>query len=170
MKLNIGCGDKIRFGWVNLDRIGYLGVNVIHDLERYPYPFKDNTFSDIHAEQVIEHLEKFHTSVNELIRILRPEGVLKMIVPHFSDASAHHPYHKRYFSCEAFRKSRFGKPRPLWLSTVLDVKVQFYKGKYFWNYIIEPLVNWNDSTREIWENTGLHNIFPATLIHVVMKK
>lgn len=40
MKLNLGCGNDIREGWVNLDINKKEGVNVVHDLNEVPLPFE----------------------------------------------------------------------------------------------------------------------------------
>ena len=48
MKLNLGCGRDIREGYVNLDKAGLDGVDVVHDLNVFPYPFEDNEFDEIH--------------------------------------------------------------------------------------------------------------------------
>jgi predicted SAM-dependent methyltransferase len=57
MKLNIGCGKKILEGYVNLDKIKLPGVDVVQDLNKYPWEFQDNTFDEIYADNVMEHLE-----------------------------------------------------------------------------------------------------------------
>jgi len=56
MKLNLGCGYTILDGWVNLDYLDGQGVDVVHDLEKFPYPFKDNTFDKVLASHIIEHV------------------------------------------------------------------------------------------------------------------
>jgi len=50
MKLNIGCGKDLKEGYVNLDVVNY-GGNQIHDLNKFPYPFEENTFDEIYASK-----------------------------------------------------------------------------------------------------------------------
>ena len=61
-KLNLGCGNDYKEGWVNLENTdGYIDrkykADVFHDLNKYPYPFKSNEFDLILASHLVEHLE-----------------------------------------------------------------------------------------------------------------
>lgn len=46
-------------------------------------PFPDNTFDRIIASEVLEHVPDDHGALNELMRVLRPGGVLAATVPAF---------------------------------------------------------------------------------------
>lgn len=56
--------------------------DVVHDLESVPYPWPDNTFDEVHAYEVLEHLGRqgdfrsFFAQFQELWRILKPGGYL----------------------------------------------------------------------------------------------
>jgi predicted SAM-dependent methyltransferase len=56
-KLNFGCGEEIMEGFVNMDILKLEGVDVAHDFNKFPYPFKDNEFDEIYTSHVLEHLE-----------------------------------------------------------------------------------------------------------------
>jgi SAM-dependent methyltransferase len=81
--LNLGCGRNILESCVNLDIIKREGVDVVHDLNRFPYPFDDDSFKVVYAEHVIEHLCPMNKIkfMNEVWRVLEPEGILNLSVP-----------------------------------------------------------------------------------------
>jgi predicted SAM-dependent methyltransferase len=54
MKLNVGCGWEIFPGWVNADLAALPGVAVRCDFAKATWPFRDNTFDEILAINVVE--------------------------------------------------------------------------------------------------------------------
>ena len=47
MLLDLGCGKSKRSGAIGVDIIESEVVDVVHDLNEYPYPFADDEFNDI---------------------------------------------------------------------------------------------------------------------------
>lgn len=88
-KLNLGCGESKKDGYVNLDRQSALNPDIAYDLNNFPYPFHDSEFDLIEARHVLEHLREPFVVMKELHRILKTGGVLKIQVPHFSRAFTH---------------------------------------------------------------------------------
>jgi SAM-dependent methyltransferase len=98
-KLNIGCGPDIKPDYINLDSLKLDGVDVVHNLNRIPYPFPDGQFDEIHASHVLEHVDDLIAVMGEIRRLLRPGGRLIARVPHFScGVSYRDPTHRRLFS------------------------------------------------------------------------
>ena len=51
--LDVGCGrDKIP-GALGVDRVALPGVDVVHDLDSYPWPFEDSSFEALVREQIM---------------------------------------------------------------------------------------------------------------------
>jgi predicted SAM-dependent methyltransferase len=55
-RLNVGCGLNIKKDWINLDLHKLEGVDVVHDIEKIPWPFEDNYFDEIECFHVLEHV------------------------------------------------------------------------------------------------------------------
>lgn len=74
MKVNFGCGNNRLDGWQNFD----VELDITNVL-----PFGDNAIDFILAEHVVEHT-RYREAVlflTECIRVLRPGGVARIIVP-----------------------------------------------------------------------------------------
>jgi len=99
IKLNLGCGKDIKKSWINLDIKKYPGVDIIHDLNTYPYPFSDNYADFILMKHVLEHLDNIVKVMEEIYRILKPNGKVEIIVPYYKHKNAFtDPTHKHFFT------------------------------------------------------------------------
>ncbi len=102
-KLNLGCGREILKDYVTLDIIKLDGIDVVHDLNKFPYPFEDNTFDEIRAKSILEHLGDIQKVLEELWRISKPGAVIDIWTPHFSSLGAFvDPTHKNFFTYYSF--------------------------------------------------------------------
>ena len=106
-KLSLGCGRRIRKDYVNLDCVKLPGVDVIHNLNKYPYPFKDNEFDEVLAESVLEHLDNIIAPIEEIWRISKKGARIKISVPIFPSVWAMaDPTHKSYYTFFTFNYFR----------------------------------------------------------------
>ncbi len=122
--LDVGCG-KNKFKNQNdiiigLDKHRFEGVDVLHDLERFPYPFKDEEFDAIFCSHILEHLKEPFYVIKECRRILKNGGKIFIRTPHFSSSWAYALVHEKYFSAAAFNMVsclgfRIDKLRVNWL-------------------------------------------------------
>jgi len=87
-KLNVGCGADTRKGYVNLDRAKLKGVDVVHDLNKFPWPFRHNEFDFINCDQILEHLDDIPRSLRELWRISRKGAMIHIASPHYASPGA----------------------------------------------------------------------------------
>jgi len=94
--INLGCGPDYKEGAVNVDRKDWLKVDKVHDLNTYPYPFKDNTADKIYLLDVLEHLLEPEKAVAEAFRILKPNGILMVRVPYIKSSVAWHSLEHRH--------------------------------------------------------------------------
>lgn len=80
-RLNLGCGDDHRDGWVNVDIAAAVEPDVVHDLDDIPWPWPDNSVTEIEARHVFEHLRDPQAAFAESARVLEPGGRLVWTYP-----------------------------------------------------------------------------------------
>jgi hypothetical protein len=90
MKLNLGCGDKILAGYVNVDvapsRAGKQ-PDVLCDLRKLE-PFASGTIEEVLAVHVVEHFWRWEVVdiLKEWVRVLRPGGQMVLECPNLLTA------------------------------------------------------------------------------------
>ena len=107
MILSVGCGRRApEPGLVRLDRSPEVQPDVVWDLDEFPYPLEDSSFSTIECIDVIEHVENIPRVMEEFHRVLKPDGTLQIATPHFSSGNSFvdptHRWHLSYFSFDYF--------------------------------------------------------------------
>ena len=77
MKLNLGCGNDYREGWVNVD-IGDVKKDKELNMNETPYDFSDDYFDFVDMNQSLEHAERsqFVSIMKELHRIVKHGGIV----------------------------------------------------------------------------------------------
>ncbi|HLE07480.1 MAG TPA: class I SAM-dependent methyltransferase [archaeon] len=105
--LDIGCGLESTYYKeegavvVHADKQSSLGT-VQADINK-KLPFKDEEFDVVHCSHILEHVEDIFFSMDEIWRVLKVGGILKIYVPFWASAAAFtHPEHKHYFGFWTF--------------------------------------------------------------------
>lgn len=87
MKFNLGCGDDIRSGYINIDKVH--GAQIPEDLYRQgditslDWLAEDGSVDEIIALDCLEYLPvaKIHGALNNWANKLSKDGTLKILVP-----------------------------------------------------------------------------------------
>ena len=86
--LDIGCGANAQPGWVGLDIRELPGVDIVHDVEVYPWPLPDECVKAAMASHLVEHINPhkfgFINFMDEVWRVMQPGGEFAIAVPHGS--------------------------------------------------------------------------------------
>lgn len=101
--LDLGCGSRKRPGAIGTDLNQRSAADIIHDLSRFPYPFRDSSANEVHLDNVLEHLDDIIPVMEELHRICAPGALVTIHVPYFrSRWAAIDPTHRHQFTTLSF--------------------------------------------------------------------
>lgn len=80
--LNLGCGRRFHPAWTNFDFVSTSEHVIAHNLTQ-GIPFPDASFDVVYHSHLLEHFPKTEVELflRECCRVLRPHGVLRVVVP-----------------------------------------------------------------------------------------
>ncbi|WP_103668735.1 methyltransferase domain-containing protein [Pseudanabaena sp. BC1403] len=80
--LNIGCGSAFHPTWINIDLVAASPAVQAYDI-RKNLPYISNYFDACYSSHMIEHLtlQEAHQVIAEAFRVLKPQGIFRVIVP-----------------------------------------------------------------------------------------
>jgi SAM-dependent methyltransferase len=168
MKINLGSGAKPIQGFANIDKNrNSPNVNLVCDLDLYPWPFKDESVDEIRIAHCLEHLTDHNRAMKEIHRILKKGAMAKVTVPHFTwQLAFQDPTHKHFFGYHTFSyycgdcgyfDFQFSKCR---------TRLEFGKRLSLWNHLLEPVFN---RFPDAYEQSPLR-MFPALCVHAELVK
>jgi len=90
LKLDLGCGQRKMDGFTGVDISADCAADIVHDLNVIPWPFEDGSVEEVHASHFFEHLTGAQriAFMNELWRVLQPEGKATIITPYWASPRA----------------------------------------------------------------------------------
>ena len=134
--LDVGCGRyKLPFA-IGVDKYQWPEVDIIHDLDKYPWPFNDNSFQRLICRHSLAHLWDVVAAMEEIYRITCPGGIVEIVSPHFSSDNAFTDVTTRsffghrsmdYFCVDRPMRYRYG----LCQFRLLDVRISFLEAHSF---------------------------------------
>jgi len=152
--LDVGCGMNKQPDSIGIDRNPASRADVLADLDRFPYPFRDNSFDRVTALHVIEHVSDVIRAMEEFHRLLRPGGTLRIVTPHYTDFSSFcDPTHKTHLTSFSFRYFLLDHGGFGYYSAAKFREISVHlKLLAFWRWLgFEFLVNRFPHYRRFWE-------------------
>ncbi len=102
-KIDLGCGNTKKNGFIGVDCLSLPNVDIIHNLNQFPYPFKSDEIDEIWMDQCLEHVEHPTMVVDEIYRICKNGAKITIGVPFFRSVYAFiDPTHRNFFTPEWF--------------------------------------------------------------------
>ncbi len=109
--LELGCGFNKTPGAFGVDIIPGSQADLIHDLNKFPYPLGDSEWDRVICLDVLEHVDDVVKTVEEIWRISRPGALIEISAPFMSSVHYHtDPTHKRAFTSRSFDYFCPGRP------------------------------------------------------------
>lgn len=86
LKCDLGCGANKHPSFFGLDVRPLPGVDLVQDLEEFPWALPDNCADLVVASHLVEHINPakfgFINFMNEVWRILKPDGEFAFVTPY----------------------------------------------------------------------------------------
>jgi len=131
MMLNLGGGLTKKEGFTNVDILK--GADVQHDLNKAPYPFKDNSIDYIFCSHTLEHLKEPELFFREVQRILKKGGACEIIVPHYKHLGAYSNFgHRGFYEPNAIDNVCIENGHIVKEPFSLHIKEVIHRNKLFW--------------------------------------
>lgn len=113
--LDLGCGNNKQKGCVGMDMHDQPGVDIVHDIQNFPWPIEDGACRRIIMSHIFEHIEPKHRFevMDECWRVIRPDGQLLISCPYGGSLLEYaHPAH--YMCPNKVTFQFFDPDYPLW--------------------------------------------------------
>jgi len=134
--LDIGCGKNKIAGAIGIDLNPDSSADIIHDLNKFPYPLKESEFDMIFCRNILEHLDDIPRVMDEIWRAAKGDAIVEIVAPFPSSRWFYaDPTHKRAFVSKSF--DFFVKASPYYgnipvKSDFKILKIEYQKGTYRW--------------------------------------
>ncbi len=116
LNLEVGCGSKkISSDFIGIDILDFDCVDIVGDIFDVLKEIPSNSVDKIFSRHFFEHINDLSTLIDEFSRILKVDGKIKIIVPHFTNPYYYSDYtHTKFFGLYSFcylAKDNFGLTR-----------------------------------------------------------
>lgn len=101
--VDLGCGDGKVKGAIGVDNVRIPGVDVVADLNQ-GLPFKDSSIDNVVVYHILEHVDDFIGTMNEIWRVCKDGAKVYVRVPHAASTFVtwKDPTHRRGLSIATF--------------------------------------------------------------------
>ena len=157
MKLNLGCGKRHLVGYTNVDEIE--PADKLVTLTDTPWPWDDSSVDEIYMRNVMEHFADpdARRVMAECWRVLKPDGLLHIIVPHGMGKLAHFPSHLSFWTISVF--NAYTGRDEMHNEFMLGVEKQLFRKVSLRYRIFDRWATWLDTIASrypvAWEASGI---------------
>lgn len=84
LRIDLACGQDKKDGFFGVDIVKLPNVDLVFDLEQYPWPFKDESVDEVRVSHYLEHTTDIMAFMNELYRIMKVGSIAEIIGPYYT--------------------------------------------------------------------------------------
>jgi len=184
VKLELGCGSRKRDDEsIGIDALDYPAVDIVGDIYDVLQQFPDSCVIHVSAHHFIEHVDDLNLLMSELGRVVKPDGVIDFVAPHFSNPYFYSdPTHQKFFGlytfCYISHSTLFSREVPTYKNDlVFDlecVDLRFksarpFFGRYALKSIVGKLFNSCRYMKELYEENFCY-LFPCYEVRYKLRK
>ncbi len=179
--LRLNLGSYWLPGFYTVYHLASPDIDIQADLNEPLSEIPDNSVAEIYSRHSLGHLSCFQELLEELHRVMQPEGWIELIVPHFTNPdfkSASTQGH--LFGLKTFLNSDESGYRHLRIIPRFSLHEQFQvesakcklRGKSLLDklagFFLQPIINWNQNWLDRYERR-LGRWMPAKEIRLILK-
>ena len=126
IELELGCGNRKRNQQaLGVDILDYPDVDIVGDVYEILASFPPQSVDAVYSYHFVEHVSDVSRLLSELARVVKPNGYIEFVAPHFSNPYFYSdPTHRNFFGLYTFcyfsNNSPFSRQVPTY-----DHKVEF---------------------------------------------
>lgn len=103
IRLDLACGERKQEGFLGVDVKGVKDVDIVANLEAYPWDFESDSVMEIRASHYLEHTKDIKSFMEECYRILAQGGIATFTCPYYTSIRATMDFtHTRFISENTF--------------------------------------------------------------------
>lgn len=110
--VELGCGiSKRNQNSIGIDVLDYPCVDIVGDIYDVISSFPPSSVDQVYSSHFVEHVPDVLRLLSELARIVKPNGLVEFVAPHFSNPYFYSdPTHKSFFGLYTFSYMANGSP------------------------------------------------------------
>lgn len=184
IELELGCGNRKRHRQaIGVDMLDYPDVDIVGDIYEVLAVLPNQSVDAVYSYHFVEHVPDVSKLLSELARIVKPNGCVEFVAPHFSNPYFYSdPTHRSFFGLYTFsyyaNKSPFARHVPTY-----GYKAEFRINKvnlvfkstrpFIVRYGIKRLIGsiFNSCTylKELYEENFCY-LFPCYEVHYILQR
>ncbi|PIP35048.1 MAG: hypothetical protein COS92_08510 [Desulfobacterales bacterium CG07_land_8_20_14_0_80_52_14] len=132
LKLDVGCGQNKKKGFLGIDIAGSQGVDFVLDITNEKLPLPDNSVDEVFSNHFFEHIDSPKEALEELIRVSVERATFEIWTPYLKSDEAFLLGHRHFYNETIWRHICIEYPH-FWLK---DVEATLRLDKFY--YVLKP--------------------------------